>query len=599
MIPADRIDDLTLSSRVLELSRRAQPNGIGFHVCDEVVTPGTAASMASRQYVLPDTALIVDDLKTRCATRQITRSMRNACGRSSGGMMKKYVVAVLSLIVIASTATAKQEHKIKRHKDAVPGWFMVVLDQSIPLESYDSVSKELQKTYKLNISVHWGNTRAFLCEGLSEEQVAQLSDDPRVLFIEEDFEYFLSGMQYTYSGTNYLWHLDRLDESNWFDNTSTTQPDSTYDMCPQATAISATPSEIVAYVVDTGVSRTHEQFTMNGSRLLTDYFCDTTGCAAENVNTRCNPGFTHGTAVASVLAGATIGAAKPYIVSLRTTQCATTGRASAVVSAVNWIRSANDPYRNNKIAVVNYSGGLGNWLGEFSTLNTAVWNLVYSRGSLNGIPFFTSADNFSGDSCLFSPNAFAYTNTQKSGRYVFSVGGSQLRPIVNNPNTFPREDRMDSRWATTQTNPQDSGSNGGACVSAYAPAKDIFVALNTGTNHYGFMTGTSFASPMAAAVALRYMERQYTSTGVVPVYNQVFDYLLTRPSATVYDVATTEYWLCRATDSSNPVPFVKLTSAQNCPTGYVGQGTSAWPIYVGATNNESNAKMLYSDMTCP
>jgi hypothetical protein len=62
MIPADRIDDLTLSSRVLELSRRAQPNGIDVPVVweDEYLT-GTTMLLAVPQNADSRIALRVFD----------------------------------------------------------------------------------------------------------------------------------------------------------------------------------------------------------------------------------------------------------------------------------------------------------------------------------------------------------------------------------------------------------------------------------------------------------------------------------------------------------------------------------------------------------
>src|SRR5581483_10102657 len=113
---------------------------------------------------------------------------------------------------------------------------------------------------------------------------------------------------------------------------------------------------------------------------------------------------------------------------------------------------------------------------------------------------------------------------------------------------------------------------------------------------YGLHDGTSFASPTAAGVAARYMEL----TGVRN-YTQVYDYLLSAAASNgtvVNNVNTEEFWFCAPQSPHTDYPTF-LTNPGVCPSGYVGLNGTSTPIHMPATFNESNAGMIYSDMTCP
>lgn len=223
--------------------------------------------------------------------------------------------------------------------------------------------------------------------------------------------------------------------------------------------------------------------------------------------------------------------------------------------------------------MVNYSGGVGIWDDRFASLNAAVTALVRDRN----VPFFTSSENYSGDACNFAPNSLAYTNVNKQGRHVFVVGASDLN-----------SSQKDVRWRTSTSIGQDSGSNGGACVSIYAPGANVYIAGHLYDDHYvGYSSGSSFSSPLVAAVAARFIEQQ---GGAVSPY-VVYDYLLGAAASTgvsVQNASTSAHYLC-----INSGKFVAASwTASGCPTGSVAR-------YVPATTNSSNAGILYSDMVCP
>ncbi|HEX3066962.1 MAG TPA: S8 family serine peptidase [Thermoanaerobaculia bacterium] len=244
----------------------------------------------------------------------------------------------------------------------------------------------------------------------------------------------------------------------------------------------------------------------------------------------------------------------------------------------------NDPHRYQP-GVVNMSRFLGDWMPDFATLNAA----ASGRVDATQIPFFVSANNFSADACKFSPAGLAYTNMNHAGK-VFSVGGTSLGA---------GSDTTDYRWQTWNGSQilvgQDSGSNGGACISIYAPAASIYSGRNTSATAYGIDSGTSFSAPLAAAIAVRYIELTGNQN-----YQQVFDYLLSTagPNTLINHVETPESWMCQECVSGHFDQY--LSYPGQCQAAYGENGIlNGEPIHFYATSNTSAAGMLHSAMTCP
>lgn len=155
-------------------------------------------------------------------------------------------------------------------------------------------------------------------------------------------------------------------------------------------------------------------------------------------------------------------------------------------------------------------------------------------------------------------------------------------------------------------------TNVGNCVSAFAPADRILVALHESTP-YGYMGnggGTSFASPLAAAVALQWMVRQTDLTGTVPGLNSTYDYLLNSGTTSVTPVfsddegaggTTTSAWtpayvLCYNPSNANDwryQPDENIEENGGCPANME-------PYYMPSVTNSSDARMIYSNPgLCP
>lgn len=505
----------------------------------------------------------------------------------------KVVCAMLLLAAFPLAAKPKPE-KIRKHlMQGVPGEYIVVLNEGTPANEVEKIAKEIAADYGVHLKeVFAWSLQGFLVKG-KDEAIAELTADDRVQYVEQNatgkahFEDAsgaepVSSTQWTWwndqNGTSqYLWHLDRLDE------TSYALRDSQHNMCTEGRGS-------YAYIIDQGIWAGHEQFIEPvPSRVVQQLnFVGTANATPEN--NPCNAPTNnlnayHGTAVASVLAGTTIGAAKTQLVSLRVFGCDGSANTADFLEALDWIAGPNNPYRGSP-GVINHSG----YVPVTDAMFTAYGDAVDRTVNNTNIPFFTSADNFSTDACQFSPNNHAYTRTSKTGR-AFVAGGTSMSGTPG--------DNNDYRWQTwTTVNGQtvpaigrDTGSNGGTCVSIYAPAADVLVAMYTGTNHYRRLSGTSFSSPLTAALAARYMEKTRNQTGVIPTATQVYEWLLNQSTTVVQNTNTAPtYWMCAQTTANGGFAIYNTyrTNPGTCPAGYT-------LLTMPFGSNTSDARMLYWD----
>jgi Subtilase family. len=518
-------------------------------------------------------------------------------------------------IAITSDCLAGQ---VVHHRDAIPGRYIVLLDPTtVPQPLISTAVRKISAAFNLKVETIWLNGAVgFVCSGVPDRIVTALATDSRIKLIEDDFIFhstpIISATQYTCvspcAPADYMWNLDRIDQIDYHSN------DGQYHMCPEGRSV-------YAYMLDTGVRSDHREFNLNEpfNRVresrefvssnnpggLTD---NTNGCAS-------NSNQWHGTSTASILAGTRVGGAKTNIVSLRIFDCFGNGFLSSVLNAINWIGNPQDSFRDSP-GVVNWSGGFPPDLqiSSADSLKSAIICLTSGNtpptgsgcvvpvpGGRRAKPMFVAANNFSADACKFYPANLAYTNVDKPDRWVFVAGGTSFGPA----------DRNDYRWQLYEadgTTPRigvdpnpligPSGSNGGRCVSVYAPATDILGARNTGPDDYARASGTSYASPLTAAVAARYMEKFGLNPSTKNDVTAIYDYLLNTAASTgtpIYNVNTPEFWMCA------PSGFYRTNPGQ-CASD--GQNGTTIPIHFESVGNTSNAGILYSnlhidDPNCP
>jgi len=210
-----------------------------------------------------------------------------------------------------------------------------------------------------------------------------------------------------------------------------------------------------AYVIDTGIRITHNEFTGRASGAFT-------AINDGNGSNDCNG---HGTHVAGTIGGITYGIAKLVTLhAVRVLDCNGSGTVSGVVAGVDWVT-------NNRIppAVANMSLGGGSSL----TLDTAVTTSIGS-----GVTYAVAAGNSNVDACTVSP---AETPA------AITVGA--IDPTNDTRANF-------SSW----------GSNWGACVDLFGPGVGITSAWNTSNTATNTISGTSMATPHVAGVAALYLQ---------------------------------------------------------------------------------------------
>lgn len=495
--------------------------------------------------------------------------------------MNRVLLVVCTVVLVASSAYAEPKpDKVKKHPhQGVRDEYIVVLQDGTEPQEVHSIAQELAARYKLEVKQLFAWSLQGFLVGAKEKDVEELTADDRVKYVEqnavgEHVEDLTSAMQWTWWNNEYQWHLDRLDETSW------PMRDGQHNMCTEGRGA-------YAYVIDTGIWNGHSEFIEPvPSRVVRSLnFVGAANGATDTAN-GCAPAATltsnyHGTAVASVLAGTHIGAAKTQLVSLRVFGCDMTVNTADMIEALEWIAGPNNPYRGSP-GVINHSGFVPVWDGLFQAYGDAVVRTV----NATNIPFFTSADNFATDACRFSPNNRPYTRYNKTGR-AFVVGGTNVGATSSDPNDYRWQE-----WNADNTAKigQGAGSNGGSCVSIYAPAVSTYVAFNTGSNAYGRLSGTSFSSPMVAAIAARYMQKRRAETGLIPTATQVYEWLLSQSTTVVQNTNTAPtYWMCVQQTTTGGFRFTNhATRPASCPTGYQ-------LVEMPFATNTSDARMVYWD----
>jgi subtilisin family serine protease len=495
--------------------------------------------------------------------------------------MQRILMITTLLVCLALPAHAGKYMRARGEKP-VKGSYIVMLEESVSPEQVELIARGLAREHGGRLTAVMKDVfRGFGVE-MTEQRARALARHPLVAQVEEDEEVHLAselapfdfasafprkelqalaktprkpqirndwngcgwgGPYYAcYFSDDTFWHLDRLDNSGTI-----------YGL--KAYAYTSTGANVRAYVVDTGVWYDHQEFGQNPRQVGIDTGNPATAEAANmmvdpDLDDPLEPGeepavardytpadypcggyqytdVSHGTAVASVLAGQFTGVAKDAkIIPVKVMNCAGQIPKLALARGLDWVKQdmAKRPTQRGVVSLSVYMDVPGEaahnceqgdenapLVNCISAVEHAVTQLVASN-----IPVVVSANNQSNGNCTTSPARLGYGNetAMPNPHRVITAGGTQALASTN---------YADQRWDCTTTpggctgyHPLSRGSNYGPCVSIYAPAYNIRVAGGTGPKSYrnpgAHSSGTSFSAPIVAGLIARLLSTPGYST---------------------------------------------------------------------------------------
>ncbi len=345
-----------------------------------------------------------------------------------------------SHLIYAAPATTNSVLSSSQAKGIIKNQYIVILNKDIGLSNdfAQNIAKQHGGKVLQSYDTVLKGFAVYLPEAAGTAFVEAMKKNPNVLSVENDTVMKIDAT----TQSNPDWGLDRIDQK-------TLPLNSAYSYLQ-------TGSGTTAYIVDTGILSTHQQFS---GRVLSGY----TAISDGNGTTDCNG---HGTHVAGTVGGSTYGVAKNVsLVPIRILGCDGSGASSNVIAGLDWILK-----NGKKPAVVNMSlGG-----GASTSLDSAVENLFN-----NGYVMVVAAGNSNADACSASP---------------------------------ARVSKAITVAATDNTDTRASYSNYGSCVDIFAPGSQInssWIGSNTATK---VLNGTSMATPHAAGVVAQMLQSTPSAT---------------------------------------------------------------------------------------
>ena len=365
-------------------------------------------------------------------------------------MHKKHLIAVAVATGLAYFPVNANEYQATMvnvpQSKAIKDTYIVVFNTPsvLNLSNNNAISEfatqqaeSLVNQYDVRVMRSFGSALNGVLVNASPQQIKALRSDPKVKYIEQDQVMSVTPMMEANADQpSPTWGIDRIDQRNLpLDSNYHTDYDG---------------SGVTAFVIDTGVLNTHNEF---GGRASSGYdFIDNDYDATD-----CNG---HGTHVAGTIGGSTYGVAKNVnVVGVRVLNCSGSGSNSGVIAGINWVKNnASGP------AVANMSLGGGASQATDDAVNAAV---------AAGITFVVAAGNDNSNACNYSPARAADAIT---------VG------------------------STTSNDSRSSFSNYGTCLDIYAPGSSITSSWYTSNSATNTISGTSMASPHVAGVAALYLD---------------------------------------------------------------------------------------------
>src|SRR5829696_3437684 len=339
------------------------------------------------------------------------------------------------------------DNKFRRATKRVAGQYIVVLKNDTRPEDVDFVANQLLVRHQgTTLSVYRHTIKGFAIQ-MPEAAAIALSHEPAVAYVQEDGIVKAASTQ-----ANPSWGLDRIDQRDLPRNNK-------YNFANVTTG-----AGVHVYILDSGINPLHQEFlNPNGTTRVTQdasfWFEDGNDCAH------------HGTPVASVIGGITLGVAKDVrLHSVKVFNCYEEGSYASVIAGVEWV-TAN----HIKPAIVNMSFG-----GE---VEDTIENAIRASMAQKGLAYVVAAGNDGVD---------AKDTTPARMPEVITVGATDLND------------------ARAVFNPWEA-SNWGSSLDVFAPGKDIPAALPVSLDFDGILDivpvdGTSVAAAHVTGVLARLLQ---------------------------------------------------------------------------------------------
>jgi subtilisin family serine protease len=279
---------------------------------------------------------------------------------------------------------------------------------------------------------------------IADAAAAAIAQHSRVLYVEQD-----QVVRVITDQLGATWGISRIDQRDL-------PAGSVY-------VYNSTGLGVTAYIIDTGIRKTHNEFDGQYGTNRAVHGINTVGDKPATDSEDCNG---HGTHVAGTVGGDLYGVAKAVtLVAVRVLDCGGSGSNSGVIAGVDWVTvNADLP------AVANMSLG-----GGFSqALNDAVKN----SGSV-GVTYAVAAGNGYSNACDGSP---------ASELSAITVGATDIND---------REAAFSDR---------------GSCLDGWAPGVGITSAGISSDVATATFDGTSMAAPHVAGAAALYLEKHSAHT---------------------------------------------------------------------------------------
>ena len=279
------------------------------------------------------------------------------------------LVLIVTLLGISPAAAAPGSAPIYRaaSANAVPGRYIIVFKAGTPaanIRAMADMSATADQARGNSSQVHfvYGSALNGFAASLSDQAVAELSQDPNVEFIEQDQVVTIGATQ-----TPAPWGLDRIDQRKLPLN--------------NRYRFNSTGAGVAAFIIDTGIHFSHNEFT---GRIFTGY----DSIDGDFDSSDCNG---HGTHVAGTVGGTTYGVAKGVtLVAVRVLDCSGAGTTSSVIAGVDYVTNIHGTEK--AVATMSLGGAVSN------ALDNAVRNSI-----ADGIVYVVAAGNENRNACQVSP----------------------------------------------------------------------------------------------------------------------------------------------------------------------------------------------------